>query len=152
MPETVGGIPLHPLLVHAAVVLVPLAAFCVVAAALSRRFRGWAGLLTPLLATAALVTVPLATGSGESLEESVTETPLMEVHTEMGEQLLPWVIGLAVTGWGLWLLARRRGTPTGGVLPRILVALSLVAALGSAVQVVRIGHSGAESVWSQTGP
>ena len=154
MPETFGGIPLHPLVVHAVVVLVPLAALLVLLSAVSGRFRSWSGLMTPLLATAALISVPLATSSGESLEERVAETALMDKHTELGEQLTPWVIGLAVLAWALWWLTRRAGrasgAKSGGPLLVAAAALAVVAVVGSTVQVYRIGHSGAESVWSDT--
>ena len=71
MFDTIGGIPMHPLIVHGVVVLVPLAALLVLLAALSPRVRGWAGILTPIVATLALVMVPFATQSGEALEERV---------------------------------------------------------------------------------
>lgn len=156
MPESFGGIPLHPLIVHAVVVLVPLAALAVALSAVLPRFRSWSGLMTPLLATLAMVMVPLATGSGEALEEKVQETALVEKHTEMGEQLTPWVIGLAVLAWALWWLGRRAAragdrSSFGGPVVMVAAALALVAVAGSGVQVFRIGHSGAESVWSDTG-
>ena len=43
MPTSVYGVPLHPLIVHATVVMIPLAALTVVLAALWPRFRSWAG-------------------------------------------------------------------------------------------------------------
>lgn len=156
MPETLGGIPLHPLIVHAVVVLVPLAALLVLLSAVSGRFRSWSGLMTPLLATAAMICVPLATSTGEALEENVEETALLEKHTEMGEQLTPWVIGMAVLAWALWWLARRAASAadtsrSGGPLLIAVAVLAVIAVAGSSVQVFRIGHSGAESVWSDTG-
>lgn len=153
MFDTINGVPAHPLVVHAVVVLVPLAALVTLAAASSGRFRRWSGLLTPLLATAALVSVPLATSTGEELEDRVTETALTERHTDMGEGLLPWVVGLAVVAWGLWWLGRRARRER--TVPRALVVVGLLLAMttvvGSGVQVYRIGHSGAEAVWSDVG-
>ena len=43
MPETVFGLPIHPLIVHATVVVVPTAALVLVLAVLLPRFRAWAG-------------------------------------------------------------------------------------------------------------
>jgi hypothetical protein len=157
MPSNFDGVPLHPLVVHAVVVLVPLAAVMVLLAAVSRRFRRWSAFATPLVATAALVSVPLATSSGESLEERVSETALLERHTEMGEQLTPWVIGLAVVAWVLWWLGRRAVAGTangrhqrGGLLTGLVALVALVAVAGSSIQVYRIGHSGARSVWNDS--
>ena len=104
--DNIFGVPAHPLIVHAVVVLVPLAALGALACVFSpwvRRRYGW---LVAAFAVLDIVLVPLATGSGESLEERVPETALVEKHTEMGEQLLPWVIGLAVGMVALMLLAR----------------------------------------------
>lgn len=157
MPETFDGIPLHPLVVHAVVVLLPLAALLVFGAAVSARFRHWAALLPPALATLALIAVPLATSTGESLEESVRETTLVEEHAELGEQVLPWAIGLAVAAWVLWWLARRsQGRTRGGdatyptAVTFVVAVLALVAVAGAGYSVYRAGHSGAAAVWSGT--
>ncbi len=89
MPETIGGLPLHPLIVHATVVIVPLAALAVLLYAFVPRFRAWSGILTPATALAAMVLAPLSTSTGEGLEHMVEETALVETHAELGETLLP---------------------------------------------------------------
>ena len=40
------------------------------------------------------IATQLAVGSGEALEEYVRETPLVEDHTHMGENLRPWLFVL----------------------------------------------------------
>ncbi|TFC25684.1 hypothetical protein E3O53_05495 [Cryobacterium sp. TMT2-18-3] len=92
--DTIFGLPVHPLVVHATAVVVPTAALVVVVAALRPRFRRWAKFLPLILALAALVLVPLARESGEALRERVTETALVETHSELAEGLLPWVAAL----------------------------------------------------------
>jgi hypothetical protein len=158
MFDTVFGLPLHPLVVHATVVVVPTAAVAVLLAAVWPRFRAWAGWGPLALAAAAVVLTPLSTQSGESLERRVQGSALLEAHTQLGEQLIPWVVGLlvasALTTWSWWT-ARRSGTATlsrstvPGWLPKVAAVLAVVAALGTSVQVVRIGHSGAEAAWSK---
>ena len=96
MFDTIGGIPLHPLIVHGVVVLVPLASLLVLLAALSPRIRHWAGILTPITATVALAMVPLATQSGEALEQRVPESALVEEHAELGDSLVFFVLVLAI--------------------------------------------------------
>ena len=163
MLDTIAGLPAHTVIVHATVVTVPVAAAVVLLAALWPRFRRWAGLLPLGLALLAVVLVPLATQSGESLEERVSETGLVERHAEMGESLLPWVIALAVVAAALaWLSWEARGTSGGaGAVPNaswrgsravavVLALAALVAAAGTTVEVIRIGHSGADAVWSST--
>ncbi|WP_406137207.1 hypothetical protein OH828_00345 [Streptomyces anulatus] len=160
-PTLINGIPAHPLLVHAVVVLVPLAALCLVACAVwppvMRRF----GLALPALALIALVFVPLTTNAGEWLEERVQETPLLEKHAELGDGLLPWAAGVLVAAATVWFAYRHpslSGSPsvttdTAAVArPRtvvwvVAVVLSVVVAVGAVVQVYRIGDSSAKSVW-----
>ncbi len=158
MLDTVAGLPIHPLIVHATVVLVPSAALAVGLAALWPRFRRWAGVGPLALAAVAAVLAPLSTQSGESLEEHVGESALVETHAQLGEQLLPWVLVLAAAAAAMYLLDRRAqgkapfaarpsGVPAGRALAVAVTALALVGALGTTVQVVRIGHSGAEAAW-----
>jgi hypothetical protein len=160
MLSTIFGLPLHPLIVHATVVFVPLAAVAVAAAVLVPRFRRWAGPLPALLSLVALVLTPLSTASGENLEHSVPETALIEQHAEMGDQLIPLTIALFVLAAGFWWLDRRRRPGDGpGAEPRdrmktvttVVGGLAVVAALATGVQVARIGHSGAKAAWSGTG-
>lgn len=155
--SSIFGLPAHPLIVHAVVVLVPLAAIGAVVAALSARARSHIGWLVAALAVLDVVLVPLATGSGEALEEQITETALVERHTEMGEQLLPWVIGVAVGVVALMLLVRAAARRDPAVTPPAwaarwvsvaVVVVVVVASAGTLVQVARIGHSGAKASWS----
>lgn len=161
MPSTILGLPAHPLIVHAVVVLVPLAALLLGASAVSPRFRHWARYASPATALVGLIMVPLATSSGENLEHNVQETALLREHTELGDTLLPFMIGVTVLAFALaWfeLRGRRDGASSTGTAARlgspavlrVVAVLGVVAALGTLVQVGRIGHSGAKSVWSQT--
>ena len=154
MPSTVLGLPVHPLVVHAVVILVPLAALLLLASALSPRLRRWARVLTPVTAVVALLFVPLATSSGENLEESVARSHLVEEHAELGDTLLPLMAVVAVLAIVLLLLERRaasgRSMPGKALVTAVLV-LCVAASLGTMVQVVRIGHSGAEAVWKGQG-
>ncbi|HET7801405.1 MAG TPA: DUF2231 domain-containing protein [Humibacillus xanthopallidus] len=182
MLDTVFGLPVHPLIVHATTVIVPAAAVAVLLAAVWPRFRRWARWLPLGLAGAALVLTPLSTESGESLERRVEHSDLIETHSQLAEGLLPWVVGLFVAAVLLAVVMRREravaaavrvtGTPDGADgadgasasrgastpargtarLPRALLVgaavLGIVAAAGTTVQVVRIGHSGAQAAWS----
>lgn len=154
MFDIIAGLPLHPLVVHAAVVLVPVAALVVALAALWPLFRRWGRFLPLGVALSALVLVPIATQSGEALEERVTQTPLIEAHAELGEALLPWVIALAIVAavllWWNW----NEHTDSVPRAPRwvalVLAVTAVFAATGTTVQIMRIGHSGATAVWSGT--
>lgn len=141
------GLPAHPLIVHAVVVLVPLVAIGAVGIVLWRGLRERIGWLVVTGATLTAVLVPLATASGESLEESVGETTLVERHAELGEQLLPWVIGLALVTMAFMLVARVGRTNRSLVI--LISAATLLIASGAVVDVALIGHSGAEATWGQ---
>lgn len=148
--EEVFGLPAHPLVVHAAVVLLPLAALAtVVLAAVPRLRRSYAPLALGL-ALAALVAVGLAQGSGEALEERVEETELVEAHTSQGERVLPWAIGVVVAAAAVTavpVVLRRRPDTAAGTATAVVVVLSLVAGAGATWTVVDVGHSGAEATW-----
>ena len=149
MPETVFGLPTHAIVVHATVVLLPLAALVVLLHAFWPAARRRLGIVTPLLAGVALVLVPLSTESGESLEHSVGENALVERHAELADGMLPWAIGLFVVAAGLWLLDRRRASTTAPRwLPIVASVLAVVAVAGTVQQIVRVGHAGAEATWN----
>ena len=153
MPSTILGLPLHPLLVHATVVFVPLATVLVVMAVLWPRFRAWAGPLPAAVSLVALILTPLSTATGEDLEHDLPHSALIEKHAELGDQLLPLTIALFVFSAAFWWLTRDASARSRW--PRALVigvgALAIAASVGTAVQVARIGHSGAEAAWSDTG-
>ncbi len=150
MLNTVFGLPVHPLIVHATVVVVPTAAVAVVLAALWPRFRHWAGWGPLALAVAALVLTPLSTSSGESLEHQVGHSSLVEEHSHLADLLIWWVVPLVVVaGVGYWVHIFRGGRSmraNRGVTAALLV-LPVLISLGTLVQVVLIGHSGATAAW-----
>ncbi len=166
MFDLIAGLPMHPLLVHATEVVVPSAALAVLLAALWPRFRRWAYGLPLMLALGALVLTPVTVQTGEALLRRVEVTDLVVAHVDLGESLLPWVAILSIAAMGLFWWARQeqinarvaaapgpKVQPTGlAALPRNLfiglTALALVSAGGTLVQAVRIGHSGAQAVWS----
>lgn len=162
MPAFLVGLPLHPLVVHAVVVLVPLAVLGAVAVTVwpaARRRFGW---LAVAVAAVATVSIPIATSTGEELRDRLAPDPLIDTHAELGDQLLVFMAPMTVVLAGFVLLARRfqraegPGAMVGGrpgwLRPAtITLAVVAVAFAGvSAVQVVRIGDSGARAVWHDT--
>ncbi|MGW2705432.1 DUF2231 domain-containing protein [Streptomyces sp. NPDC001340] len=152
----VNGLPTHVLLVHVVVVLIPLTALALVTAALWPRAARRLGPLLPLLALIALISVPLTTHAGEWLEQHVDDDALVRRHTELGDGLLPWALGLFALAAVVWWAGRRAPAKPGqsdgrrwSALPvRIVVGvLSLAVAAGAVVDVYRIGDSGAKAAW-----
>ncbi|AEA23757.1 hypothetical protein Psed_1518 [Pseudonocardia dioxanivorans CB1190] len=90
---TVGGIPAHPLVVHAAVVLLPLAAIGAVVVALRPSLRRSLGIPLALVTIVGVLAVPIATRTGDQLREALGGgSPLVEVHEERADNLLPWAV------------------------------------------------------------
>lgn len=159
MDWVLGGVPLHTLLVHFTVVIVPVAALAVMLSALWPAARRRLGVVTPILAALALIAVPLTVNAGKWLYERVEQTPDVQEHQEIGTSLVPWAIALFVVAawqWGWFRIDRasastgtlrsRRGVRTGVTV--LLILAALISAVGSVVTVVRIGDSGAQAVWT----
>jgi hypothetical protein len=152
VPDDILGIPLHPLVVHAVVVLMPLAAVGTIAIAVVPKWRDIYGWLVLGITTIVFATVPIATRSGGRLRDSLTlGGPVAEKvrdHQAYGDRMIYAAAGL----WLLlvvMLLLHRTGR-RGGLM--VLVAgLAIVAALAALVLVVLTGHSGANAVWNPTG-
>lgn len=144
-----GGLPLHPLVIHAAVVFGPLAALCALGYALVGRWRDrlrWPTLALALVATGAIVAAYL---TGRDLLENrpaLGTKALVETHQARAQVLL-WV-GLAfgaVAVLSAWLHAREGAARA---VLRVALALAAVALL---VQVVRTGDAGSRAVWEVLG-
>jgi hypothetical protein len=148
--DTIFGLPVHPLIVHATVVLVPSATLLVALAAVYPRFRSWIGPVPALAALLACGLVPLSTGSGEELEHRVGESRLVEEHAELAGTLIWFVIPLAVIAVvGYWL--HRHATEGRAARRSLVLVISVLAVLLSGatlVDVALIGHSGAKASWS----
>jgi hypothetical protein len=149
--DTIFGLPMHPLIVHATVVIVPTATLLVALAAVYPRFRAWIGPVPALAALLSCVLVPLSTGSGEELEGRVGDSSLVEKHADLAESLIWFVIPLAaVAVLGYWLQRRgaQGGTAPGKGLVAAVAVVAVVLAGATLVDVGLIGHSGAKASWS----
>src|SRR4051812_45300939 len=110
LPATVRGLPLHVLIVHAVVVLVPLVAFGTLLCAVWPAVRRYFGSLVVVGAVAATALVPIATGSGENLERRLGAEQLVHEHSEWGERMLPTMIVLLISVLALVLINTIRRT------------------------------------------
>lgn len=153
----IAGLPAHVLIVHAAVVLTPLAAITVILFAVVSRWRyltRWPSGLLLLVSTAAVWAAKL---SGPDLQRA-RQLPdaLIATHRERGD-VLAWVmIGfLVVGGYAVLVLGGPSGLVSGRgakpagpqwaerVLPAVVVVLSIVVL----VWVVLTGDAGARATW-----
>lgn len=144
MFDLIDGIPVHPLVVHAVVVLVPLAALGTIAIVVRPVWRARFGVLVVAVAAVATILTPIATSSGEALEKRVGSPG---DHADLGDQLIWFMIPLLVLAVAVVVLDRRRGSLGPPIAFTIVAALAVVAAIATTVQVYRIGDSGARAVW-----
>jgi hypothetical protein len=168
IPKTVNGLPLHPLIIHATVVILPLAALTVLVAGLWPRARQHLHVLPVVLSAIALILLPLSYKSGENLKAQVGDNPLIDRHEHLAHQLLWPVIGLLVAAVVVEVVRRtgRADQPYSASANRAVrvrsdagsTALAVVGALlavvfsiWTTVQVVRVGEAGAKAVWSHHG-
>ena len=152
------GLPAHPLIVHAVVVLVPLAAIGLIVVAVWPASRPHLLVATVLVATAALVFTPLATSSGEALEEQVHETAAVQHHAELGDAMTAFSVALfaGAAGVGGLEFVRRRRQRAGATdahwsdsraVAIGVSAFAVVVAVAATVQVAYVGHTGASATW-----
>jgi uncharacterized membrane protein len=145
--DLINGIPVHPLVVHAIVVLLPLATLGTIAIAVRPRWRSTYGPLVVVAALAAVVLCPVATSSGEAFEKRVGDPGQ---HAALGDTLVWFALALLVTSAAVVWLERRHQRRDEAARPVILTVVTIVAvlvALASAVQVYRVGDSGARAAW-----
>ncbi|MCA1740289.1 MAG: hypothetical protein LC740_16120 [Actinobacteria bacterium] len=90
------GLPAHPLFVHAVVVLVPLCAIGVVLCALWPAARRRLSLTVLVLSVFTAAMVPIVQASGEWFEDQVGRSALLERHTQLGDDFLPYAIALVI--------------------------------------------------------
>lgn len=147
--DAIAGLPMHPLVVHFAVVLLPLAALGLVVLVAVPKWAdryGWLTLGTLVFGTGAAF---VAKESGEALARQVGNPR----NHELWGDLLPLLAVALVLVAGIWYFLHRRGG--GAAKPRSLAATvagviaAVLALIVTGVTIV-VGHSGAEAAWSGT--
>jgi hypothetical protein len=163
------GLPVHPLVLHVAVVFLPLAALgciAIFAFAKLRRSIGW------LVMMALLIGAGAAYVSKESGEQLAAAIGLPTRHAQLAEQVTIMSFVLLGVGFAWYLVARmgdrkqdkaaataaaanEPGAPVEPVVTRkgqstlalVLGLIMVIVALLTLVWIALVGHSGAEAVW-----
>jgi hypothetical protein len=151
MFDTFRGLPVHALVVHAVVVLVPLGALGVIAIAIVPRWRQRFGVAVLAVLTAGLIAVPIATRSGQNLFDRVhaSGTTLKQIrhHEDMGKLVIYPTVALWLLALVLVLLDRSGRT---GRSTMVVAVLAVLAAGAATAQVAITGELGSTAVWSCT--
>jgi uncharacterized membrane protein/predicted heme/steroid binding protein len=137
---TIAGLPVHPLIVHFAVVILPLAALALIAIIYTPKLKNKYSFITVILIVLGSAAVLVAKQSGEALAEKLGN-PLE--HADYGEILTiaAFIFMCLSLIWYRSSLGRRS---------RVVTPLGHITALaGIAVLVLTFltGHTGAQAVW-----
>ncbi|PBC40091.1 hypothetical protein CJ179_33980 [Rhodococcus sp. ACS1] len=146
--STVSGLPAHVLFVHFIVVLAPLTALLVVLCSVwpaARRRLVWLALA---LAAVTAVLTPLTADAGEWLEKQVARSASVHTHTELGDTMIYFSVALLLAALAVALVQlRERKSEPSRPLTLIVALLAIAVAVGTVVQVYRIGESGSRATW-----
>ncbi|HEX6075251.1 MAG TPA: DUF2231 domain-containing protein [Micromonosporaceae bacterium] len=173
MFEEISGLPLHPLAVHAPLVLVPLLIAVAAGYAVIPSLRRWLGWTVVAFALLAPVSVVIARNSGQAFQERLAARDQLppelvgrvDEHAGFSLTLLWLVVALGLVSIGMVVLAvgsrhrSRRGSEpatdnagdprrTGAIVVWILFAVAVLAlSAGAGWYLVQTGDSGARMVW-----
>lgn len=149
--DTIGGLPVHPLIDHVVAVLLPLSALALIVIVVVPRWRTMFRWLVLAGLGVSTIAAFVAKESGEALAERVG---LPAEHAELGN-VLPAVALMLLVVASAWLWLCRKDEADSGSSSRLGSGLSLVTAMASMVlavvavgMTVLVGHSGAQAVWA----
>ena len=140
----INGLPLHPLVVHAAVIFGPIAAL-VALAFLVPRWRltlRWPMVGLAVVATLSIVAAYLTGDNFLEHKPELRTSPQVQTHEDRAGQLLWVTIAFGVIALASGWLATRTGA-----LRVVLDVLLGVAAVSTLVLVFLTGEAGARAVW-----
>ena len=141
----VAGLPLHPLIIHVSVILIPLVAISALVMSYLPSFSRRYGKAIFSLALVAQGSLFLSRTTGQALTKIMEKD--MGRHADLGE-VAPFITLPMVALIYLRFRMDRSGTTFGSVFVRLLTSIALiVASLASIAIVFLVGHSGAVSVW-----
>jgi len=143
--DTVFGLPTHVLIVHATVVLLPVAAIGAIVIVLRRSVIHRLGLAVVIVSGLGMLAAWVSRLSGSELASRVGSP---QPHIEYGSALPIHATVFFVLVTIYWLFAR--GVPGNRSRPWWLVVIGVVVVLGGLGLIwstVITGHSGSEAVW-----
>ncbi|MFI1991286.1 DUF2231 domain-containing protein [Actinoplanes sp. NPDC020271] len=153
MFDQVNGLPVHILVLHAAVIFVPLLALGAVVYALAPAWRPKLAWAVALLGLVAPVATFVAKESGEELYDSKISTfspkgkEILAQHMDYGSMTFWFSLALGLLALAMVAATFRPERRPPLVLNLAFIVLSVVLAAGSGYYIYRTGDSGATAVW-----
>ena len=144
--DLIAGLPVHPLIDHFVVTLVPLFAVMQILIVLKPKLKEKYGWITVAGLAVAMAASAIAKSSGESLSLRVG---FPSDHAQQGEALVAIVVTLfgASAYWMVFTELFEAPIPIMRKLTPIVGKASILVALGAVLITVLAGHSGAKAVW-----
>ena len=143
-----GGLPLHPLVVHAPVVLIPLSAIALVLLIFVRKWRphyAWLAVAGLVVGTLGAVVAVL---TGNAFAETIG---LPARHATLGTILVWTAAALSVSAIVWWLLQHQeRDNEQESRIVWASSIVTVVLVVATLIFTVLTGHSGAEAAWGGT--
>ncbi|MGZ0151914.1 DUF2231 domain-containing protein [Kribbella sp. WER1] len=157
MFERFGSLPLHVLVIHLAVVLLPVSALTAIAFAAVPKWRSLLRWPALVLGIGALVCAFVAKKSGDAFVAALPQLrQLVAVHRSRGNLLLWLVLAFAVLVVAAFLLLPATGKGAVAINSRPLqLAVSAAVVVMAVVviyQTIRTGDAGARAVWGSILP
>jgi uncharacterized membrane protein len=155
--DQIHGLPVHALVLHVAVVFVPLLALGAIAYAVVPRWRPRIGWAVAILAVVTPITCFVTRESGEKLYDRVVKQGMrgkaldeLNNHMNFGTRTFWWVLALGVVTLIMLVLtlgSRRLPMIASAAGSVVMIVLAVIAGY----YVYRTGDSGATVVWNPQG-
>jgi hypothetical protein len=157
MFERFGDLPLHVLVIHLTVLVLPVAALTAIVYALVPKWRWLLRWPTLVLGVGSLVWAYVAKESGEAFVAAIPQLqPLVKIHQDRGDLLFWFVLVFALVAVAAFLLltgpsalASGKGAKATKSRPLELITSAAIVVIGVLVivQTIRTGDAGAKAVW-----
>ena len=156
MFDEIFGLPMHALVIHAVVVLVPLSALSAAAYVVRPTWRRLLRWPTAAGAVVSGASAFVAAESGEALQRRVsrvrsgtTDFDLLSTHVAWGDRArLFCLLFMVLTLAALWFVRPpEEESPRGHAFDVLIGTLVVLAAATAVVTVVVAGHAGSQVVW-----
>lgn len=153
LPEFVTKLPLHALVVHFVVVLLPLAVLGSIVVAVWPKARERYGWLVVGVTAVATILVPVATNSGGKLKARIAPNgnAAVDRHEQLGNLMIYWAVPLLVFVTALMVVhevAKRRELGWTKLATWAAMVLTVGFAVVVGIHVYRVGDAGARAAWS----
>jgi hypothetical protein len=137
--DTVLGLPVHALVVHGVVVLLPLMAIITAVVACVPRWRARAAWPVAVIDGGMVAMTLVARQSGEALQKRLGGQIAQE-HAALGKNLIWFAFAMFLASLAVALVRRSPKATLGGVL-------AVAASIFTIWWTIRVGHTGADALW-----